>query len=218
MTGLQDWPHRWIPGAAATDDEGSTVPTLLLLHGTGGDETDLLSLGAMVAPGVSLLSPRGPVVENGSRRFFRRFAEGVFDEADIRARVPELAAFVQRAAEEYGFATSALYALGYSNGANMAASLLLLEPGLLRGAVLLRAVAPFSIETPPTLGGTDVLISAGQRDPFSPTERVQRLADLLGEAGAGVTLQWQRAGHELVPGDLEDSMGWLARHLQPGRS
>lgn len=205
---LRDWTHRWVPGAA-----GAASPTVLLLHGTGGDESDLIPLGAELAPGASLLSPRGQVSERGMPRFFRRHAEGVFDEADIRARVPVLAAFVRSAAATYGFALDSLFALGYSNGANMAASLLLLEPGLLRGAVLLRAVMPLEPATIPALGGTPVLISDGKTDPYAPAERGQRLADALTAAGADVTLRWQRAGHELVPGDLEDTRGWLGQQL-----
>ncbi len=205
---LRHWHHQWVPGAA-----GPASPTVLLLHGTGGDESDLIPLGAELAPGASLLSPRGQVRERGMARFFRRLAEGVFDEADIRARVPELAAFIRSAAGTYGFALDALFALGYSNGANMAASLLLLEPGLLRGAALLRAVMPLELATLPALAGTAVFISDGKSDPFSPAQRAQRLADALAGAGADVTLRWQRAGHELVPGDLEDTRSWLSQHL-----
>ena len=205
---LQHWHHQWIPGAA-----GSASPTVLLLHGTGGDESDLLPLGAELAPGASLLSPRGQVRERGMPRFFRRHAEGAFDEADIRARVPELAAFIRSAAASYGFGLDSLFALGYSNGANMAASLLLLEPGVLRGAALLRAVMPLEPAVLPALAGTSVFISDGKTDPFSPPERAQRLADALASAGADVTLRWQRAGHGLVPGDLEDTRGWLSEHL-----
>ncbi len=213
MTSVRDWPHEWAPGAS-----GATSPTLLLLHGTGGDESDLLPLGADLAPGAALLSPRGPVSERGMPRFFRRHAEGVFDEADIRARAPQLAAFVRSASAAYGFGLDSLFALGYSNGANMAASMMLLEPGLLRGGVLLRAVMPLEPDTPPNLEGTAVLISAGQADPFSPADRTQRLADALGAAGADVALHWQRAGHGLVPGDLEDARTWLSQRLVQTRA
>jgi phospholipase/carboxylesterase len=205
---IRDWPHQWVPGTS-----GASSPTLLLLHGTGGDESDLVPLGAELAPGASLLSPRGPVSERGMPRFFHRHAEGVFDEADIRARAPQLAAFVRSAAATYGFALESLFALGYSNGANMAASLMLLEPGLLRGGALLRAVMPIEPDAPPYLAGSAVLISAGKTDPFSPADRTQRLSDALAAAGADVTLRWQRAGHELVPGDLEDARAWLSQRL-----
>ncbi len=219
MTTLAEWPHRWVSGPErAKGGGGGGGATVLLLHGTGGDESDLLSLGATLAPGASLLSPRGRVLELGMPRFFRRHAEGVFDEADIRARVPELAEFIRTASHEYGFATSSLYALGYSNGANIAASIFLLEPGLLRGAVLLRAVLPLELAPPPPLDGTEVLISGGRQDPMSPAERTQRLADVMEAAGAGVTLRWQRAGHELVPGDLEDSTLWFAQRLNRARA
>lgn len=213
MTSLRDWPHEWAPGSS-----GASSPTLLLLHGTGGDESDLLPLGAELAPGASLLSPRGQVSERGMPRFFRRHAEGVFDESDIRARVPQLSAFVRASSTTYGFALDSVFALGYSNGANMAASLMLLEPGVLRGGVLLRAVMPLEPATPPHLDGTAVLISAGKADPYSPADRAQRLADALTTAGAEVALHWQRAGHELVPGDLEDARAWLSRHLVQARA
>lgn len=213
MSLLRDWPHEWVPGAS-----GASSPTVLLLHGTGDDESDLISLGTELAPGASLLSPRGQVSERGMPRFFRRLADGAFDEADIRARVPQLAAFVRSASATYRFALESLFALGYSNGANMAASLMLLEPGVLRGAVLMRAVMPVEPIQRPDLEGTAVLISAGRLDPSSPAMRTQRLADALSAAGAEVTLRWQSAGYELVPGDLEDARAWLSQRLTGPRA
>jgi predicted esterase len=196
--------HAWIPPTAA-------APTLLLLHGTGGDENDLLPLGRMLLPGAGLLSPRGNVLENGMPRFFRRLAEGVFDEADLRVRTAELAAFVGSAASAYGFDASSVVAVGFSNGANIAASLLLLSPGTLRGAVLFRAMIPLRPPAPPSLAGVQVLLSQGVRDPIVPRSEGEGLAELLRAGGADVTLEWQDAGHGLVDADIAAARAWLAR-------
>lgn len=209
---LAAFTHRWLPG-----DAGAASPTLLLLHGTGGDESDLLDLAAAVAPGASRLGVRGRVLEQGMPRFFRRLAEGVFDERDLVLRTRELAEFVREAARHYGFASDRLHALGFSNGANIAAALLLLEPGVLRGAVLLRAMMPIEPERAPVLAGTDALISAGRLDPITPAARVERLASYLGEHGADVTLRWQQAGHGLVRGDIDDASAWLRSRLALAR-
>jgi len=190
---------------------GTRPLTLLLLHGTGGNEHDLIPLGRILAPEASLLSPRGKVLENGMPRYFRRLAEGVFDLEDLRVRTHELAEFVAQARELYGFDPRRLVAVGFSNGANTAASLLLLEPGLLRAAVLFRAVMPIEPEPPPALDGVAVFVSAGRRDPFAPDERVERLATVLTEAGAEVTLRWDEGGHELAPDSVTAAKEWLAR-------
>lgn len=186
-------------------------PPLLLLHGTGGDEDDLLPLGEAAAPGSALLSPRGQVLENGMPRFFRRLAEGVFDEADLRHRTHELAAFIRGAREAYGL--EALVALGFSNGANIAAALLLRHPGLLRGAVLLRAMQPFREEEqvpPPGLAGTPVLLLSGTADPIVPAVNSEGLAARLRRAGAEVTYHPLPAGHGLSQMDLSLARSWLA--------
>jgi phospholipase/carboxylesterase len=186
------------------------APTLLLLHGTGGDENDLLPLGRMLDERAALLSPRGKVLENGMPRFFRRLSMGVFDEEDLVNRTHELASFVEEAASEYGLDPKRLFAVGFSNGANIAASLLLLHPGLLAGAVLLRAMTPFELETLPDLSGTPVYLAAGRSDQMIPPESTERLAELLREAGAKVTLDWQPGGHGIGRAEVEAARDWLA--------
>jgi predicted esterase len=200
--------HRWVPG------ESAEAPTLLLLHGTGGDENDLLSLGRMLLPGAALLSPRGNVLEHGAPRFFRRLAEGVFDEKDLRQRTGELGDFVNAAAERYGFARSRLFAVGYSNGANVAASLMLSRPDVLAGAVLFRAMVPFEPESPVALEGRPVLVSEGMHDQIIPVEGGERLAQLLREAGATVDLRWHPVGHQLTQGDVDAAREWLAERMR----
>lgn len=197
MTALDMHVHRW---EKATRPD---APTLLLLHGTGGDESDLLPLGRALLPGAALLSPRGNVLERGAPRFFRRLAEGVFDIPDMHRRTAELGDFVEAAATQYGFSTSSLYAVGYSNGANVAASLLLTRPAALAGGVLLRAMVPFEPESMPSLAGKRVLISAGRMDQMIPQAGTERLAAILREAGADVELEWQPASHGLTPGDVK---------------
>lgn len=194
--------HRFEPG---TDSR----LTLLLLHGTGGDENDLIPLAARLAPGAAVLSPRGKVLENGMPRFFRRLAEGVFDEQDLVLRTRELARFIGDAAARYGFDPARVVAAGYSNGANIAAGLLLLEPGTLAGAVLFRAMPPLTPPAPPDLEGIPVLIHAGRRDPYS--RRAEELASGLSGYGARAELRWMDAGHELVPEDLALAHDWLAQ-------
>lgn len=193
--------HLYLPG---TSDR-----TLLLLHGTGGTENDLLPLGRTLAPDAGLLSPRGRVLENGQPRFFRRLAEGVFDEEDLIHRTHELAAFLGEAAEEHHFDPRKLIAVGYSNGANIAGALLLLRPGALAGAVLLRPMVPLVPEAPPDLQGTPVLLAAGHQDPIVPSENVRRLAALLRHAGADVTLRFENAGHGLTSLTVETARHWL---------
>jgi phospholipase/carboxylesterase len=189
------------------------APTLLLLHGTGGDENDLLPLGRMLDERAALLSPRGKVLENGMPRFFRRLSMGVFDEEDLVNRTHELASFVEEAASEYGLDPKRLFAVGFSNGANIAASLLLLHPELLAGAVLLRAMTPFELETLPDLSGTPVYLAAGRSDQMIPPESTERLAELLREAGAEVTLDWQPGGHGIGRAEVEAARAWLGSSL-----
>ena len=184
---------------------------LLLLHGTGGDENDLLPLGREVAPGAPLLSPRGKVLENGMPRFFRRLAEGVFDEDDVRRRAHELADFVAGAREAYGFAAPT--ALGYSNGANIAAAVLLLRPEALAGAVLLRPMMPLRSVAPlPDLSGKPVLLVSGAADPIAPPRTVEPLSAVLTEAGAEVEHRLLPTGHALTKGDLEAAQRWYEAH------
>jgi predicted esterase len=197
--------HRFEPGTSDT--------TLLLLHGTGGNEHDLIGLARDLSPTAKLLSPRGKVLENGAPRFFRRLAMGVFDEADLKAQAADLARFVQEAAERYNFDAGRVYALGYSNGANIAAALLLLHPEVLAGGVLLRPVLPLEPPTLPDLSGKAVFLAAGRRDPWASGERVEALARWLEQAGANVELRWQDAGHELHPEELEAARARLARRV-----
>ncbi|QUS38592.1 alpha/beta hydrolase [Tardiphaga alba] len=193
--------HRFVPG----NRHGATP--LLLLHGTGGDENDLLPLGQTVAPGASLLSPRGQVLENGMPRFFRRLAEGVFDEQDVRNRANALADFVNDARKRYDL--PAPIALGYSNGANIAAAVLQLRPETFAGAILLRAMVPLSDAPAVKLTGKPVLIVSGQFDPIIPTDNAQRLAVSLAKAGADVQHRTLPVGHQLSQADLSVAGDWL---------
>jgi predicted esterase len=184
-------------------------PALLLLHGTGGDENDLLELGRRLAPGAALLSPRGKVLENGMTRFFRRISEGVFDLEDLEFRTAELADFVAAAARHYGLEPSRLTAVGYSNGANIAAAVLLLRPATLHSAVLFHAVVPLVPERLPDLRGRRVFLAAGKSDRLVPARESERLAGLLEEAGAAVTMFWQPGGHNLSQAEVEAAAQWI---------
>ncbi len=195
--------------------KGSRPDTLLLLHGTGGDEDDLLALGRDLDAEANLLSPRGNVLENGMPRFFRRLSPGVFDLEDLIARTHELARFVGNAAAAYGLDPARITAIGYSNGANIAASLLLLRPDVVASAALLHAMVPFEPEELPNLDGTAVLLTAGRRDPMVPVDDTKRLAQMLTDAGADLTLEWQPGGHELTQAEFEALSGWL-QHLLKG--
>ncbi|RPJ62686.1 MAG: alpha/beta hydrolase [Acidobacteria bacterium] len=206
--------HRYEPSARAG------APTLLLLHGTGGNEDDLLPLGRMIAPGAALLSPRGKVLENGAPRFFRRLAEGVFDLQDLAARTDELADFVDSAAVRYGFDPARVVGVGYSNGANIASSLLFRRPGALAAAVLFRPMVPFEPATAVDLRGVGVFMSSGRLDPIVPLEHPERLRQLLSDAGADVTLHWHPGGHELSDEDLVAAREWVegaSMSRPPGR-
>jgi phospholipase/carboxylesterase len=192
--------HRFVPALRAG------LRPLLMLHGTGGDESDLLDLGRAIAPGTALLSPRGQAVENGMPRFFRRLAEGVFDEADLVRRTGDLVRFVAEARGVYGLA--APVAVGFSNGANIAAATLLLYPKVLAGAVLLRPMAPFVTSPTPDLAGTPVLMLSGAADPIVPGDNAARLAATLERSGAAVDHQVVPAGHALTQMDLRLAEAW----------
>ena len=197
MSALDLHVHQWVPA------ESTQLPTLLLLHGTGGDENDLLPLGRTLLPGAAMLSPRGNVLEGGAPRFFRRLAEGVFDVDDLHRRTDELADFVEAASEAYGIDPRSLYAVGYSNGANIAGSMLLSRPAVLAGGVLFRAMVPFEPVAVPSLSGKRVLISAGKMDQMISPAGTERLTAILRGAGADVDLEWQPTGHGLTAGDLK---------------
>ncbi len=205
MTG--EFIYRFLPGRP-----GQPV-TLLLLHGTGGSEDDLIPVGRELSPEAALLSPRGKVLERGMPRFFRRLAQGVFDHEDLVARAHELADFIQAASERDGFDLRSVFGVGFSNGANIAASLLLLHPRLLRGAILFRPMVPFVPPDSPDLSGVPVFIGAGQADPLVAPAETERLATLLRSAGAAVTLNWAPAGHHLTAGELAAAKTWVARCL-----
>ena len=194
--------HRFIPGAP-------DKPVLLLLHGTGGDENDLLPLGEALLPGAARLSPRGKVLENGMPRFFRRLAEGVFDIEDLRKRTHELADFVEAAGEAYDLGERRPVAVGLSNGANIAAAMLLLRPGVLDGALLIRPMVPLVPDALPDLRGVPVQINAGQLDPLVPAPQSEALASLLRDAGAAVDLRWISGGHALTREDLDAGKAWF---------
>jgi len=194
--------HRYEPAA------DTSRPPLLLLHGTGGDENDLLALGRMVSPGSTLLSPRGKILENGMPRFFRRLAEGVFDEEDVRFRANELADFVAEARRAYGL--EAPVALGFSNGANIAAAMLMLGPEALAGAALLRAMVPLGDTPKADLAGKRVLMISGQMDPIIPADNSSRLATSLASMGADVQHEVLPTGHGLSQTDLQLLVKWFA--------
>ncbi len=196
--------HRWVPSHDIPDRT-----TLLLLHGTGGDETDLLSLGRMLHERAALLSPRGKVTENGMARFFRRIAEGVFDVPDLKARAQELGDFVTAAAERYGFDPAHVVAVGFSNGANIAAGLMLLRPDLFRAAVLLSPMVPFVPDPLPALPGTPVFIGAGRLDPVATPDGTRELGALLERAGAEVTFHWHAGAHMVTPEEMAAAREWL---------
>jgi phospholipase/carboxylesterase len=199
--------HEYLPAPS-----GGDAVTLLLLHGTGSDERGLLHLGPELDEGAGMLSPRGKVDESGRLRFYRRFAPGVPDVDDLHARTYELADWLRAAAERHRFNRSRVVAVGYSNGANVASSLMLLEPGLLAGAVLLRPGFLFEPDRRPRLQGTRVLIAAGRADESVPEGQPARLCTLLLQCGADVTLHWDNAGHALDRREIATAREWLRRH------
>ena len=196
-----DFIHEFVPGASDR--------TLLLLHGTGGNERDLIPLGHELDPNAALLSPRGKILENGMPRFFRRLAEGVFDLEDLKKRTNELADFIAAAAQHYELTADKIVPVGYSNGANIAASLLLLRPEILRTAVLFRAMVPLVPEKVPDLSSVRVWIGAGDQDPIIPTSETRRLIELLRSAGAKVTIRFANATHGLTDADVKTARHWL---------
>jgi len=198
-----DFIHEFVPGKSKR--------TLLLLHGTGGNERDLIPLGHELDPDASLLSPRGKSLENGMPRFFRRLAEGVFDLEDLQKRTHELADFVVGASQHYKFAIKQTIAVGYSNGANIAASMLLLRPKILSAAVLFRAMVPLIPETKPDLRPVRVWIGAGSHDPIIPASSTKDLVELLRVAGADVTIRFFQSGHELTSDDVDLAREWLTK-------
>jgi predicted esterase len=196
--------HRFVPPT-----ESGPKITLLLLHGTGGDEDDLIPLGQQLLPGAALLSPRGRVLEHGMPRFFRRLAEGVFDLEDLKLQTDALAKFVADASHKYGIDHRQTIAVGYSNGANIAASLLLTHPHLLSGAVLFRPMVPFRPNPVPNLKDAPVLLAAARRDQIVAPQQTSELSQILTSAGARVTTHWHPGGHELGADDVAAAKDWL---------
>ncbi|GLX69977.1 alpha/beta hydrolase [Paenibacillus glycanilyticus] len=190
------------------------APVLVLFHGTGGTEHDLLPLAAAFSPESSVLSIRGNVSENGMARYFRRLAEGVFDLEDLVFRTQELQAFLDQAAEEYGFDRNNLVAVGYSNGANIAGSLLFHYKDSLRGAILHHPMVPIRGLTLPELSGVPVFIGAGENDPICSPEETHELEGLLTGAGADVAVHWERYGHQLSRTEVAAAAAWFQEHFQ----
>lgn len=198
--------HRFVPGKDS--------PTLLLLHGTGGNEDDLLPLGREISPGSALLSPRGKVLEGGAMpRFFRRLAEGVFDLEDLKFRTEELSDFVGWASKEYGFDSDTVVAVGYSNGANIAASMLLLRPRVLSGAILFRAMVPLVPDKLPNLSGKQIFLSEGMFDPIVEKSQATGLEGLLRRCGANVKMNWEEAEHSLLREEISKAKRFLEENI-----
>jgi phospholipase/carboxylesterase len=200
--------HRFVPA------KSPELPSLLLLHGTGGDENDLIPLGERLVPGAALLSPRGKVLEGSMPRFFRRNADGNWDVTDFRQCTVELADFVRRARAAYGLGKP--LAIGFSNGANIAWSLLLCDPSLLAGAILIRPMMPFDPRPLPDLTGMPVLVLAGAEDTLIPHDQPGLLAAYLGEAGADATYEVLPAGHGLTAQDMTLAESWLTSRFPGG--
>lgn len=187
----------------------NAAPTLLLLHGTGGTEHDLLPLAEIISPSSNVLSVRGNVLEHGMPRFFRRLAEGVFDEEDLVFRTKELHGFLAEAAEKYDFDRSNVVAIGYSNGANIAGSLLFHYENALKGAILHHPMVPRRGIPLPLLTGTPIFISAGTNDPICAPQETTDLEKLLSEAGASVQVHWENFGHQLTRSEVEAAKRWF---------
>jgi phospholipase/carboxylesterase len=214
--------HRFIPSKKIKGNEEKTrtrklvtkeeekITTFLLLHGTGGNEEDLIPLAYELDKGAAILSPRGKVLENGiTPRFFRRLAEGIFDIEDLKFRTNELADFITHASKAYEFDLQHVIAVGYSNGANIAASILLLRPELLSSAILFRAMVPLVPEALPDLSNTNIFMSSGVYDPIVSKQEAQKLFGLFKSAGGKVLLSWQASGHNLTVDEIQKAKDWL---------
>ena len=202
--------HRFIP---ANSKEKQSDLTLLLLHGTGGNEEDLIPLGKELSSNASILSVRGKVLENGMPRFFRRLKEGIFDMEDLKLRTNELAEFILNSSSVYELELERIIAVGFSNGANIGASLLLRRPEVLSGAILFRAMVPFIPKVLPDLSNKHVLLSEGLHDPIVSREEAQNLLKLFTKTHSDAALEWQNSGHNLVQEDIVASRRWLERNF-----
>lgn len=204
--------HKFIPSNVKVERKsgGKDESTFLLLHGTGGNEEDLIPVAREISTGAAILSPRGKILEDGiAARFFRRLAEGVFDLEDLKFRTNELANFVNNASKIYGFDLRHVIALGYSNGANIASSILLLRPEALSAAILFRAMVPFVPNSLPDLSNKYIFMSSGLYDPLIPKQDAEKLFSLFKSAGAKVSISWQNSGHELVMEDVKKAKEWF---------
>ncbi|KAB8138902.1 alpha/beta hydrolase [Gracilibacillus oryzae] len=188
-------------------------PTLLLLHGTGGTEQDLLGLAGLIDSNANILSVRGNVSENGMPRFFKRLAEGVFDEEDLILRTKELYEFLDETAEEYGFDRNYVIAVGYSNGANIAGSLLFHYQDTLNAAILHHPMVPRRGIDLPDLAGVKVFITAGINDPLCTEEESRDLEQILSENGAAVQTHWENNGHQLTRTEVEAASEWYKQNI-----
>lgn len=202
--------HRFIP---ANSKEKQSDLTLLLLHGTGGNEEDLIPLGKELSSNASILSVRGKVLENGMPRFFRRLKEGIFDMEDLNLRTNELAEFILNSSSVYELDLERIIAVGFSNGANIGASLLLRRPEVLSGAILFRAMVPFIPKVLPDLSNKHVLLSEGLHDPIVSREEAQNLLKLFTKTHSDAAFEWQDSGHNLVQEDIVASRRWLERNF-----
>lgn len=209
--------HRFIPAAGPMKSNKNKSQILLLLHGTGGNEDDLIPVGKMLSPDSALLSPRGKVLENGMPRFFRRLAEGVFDIEDLKYRTHELADFVDNASRFYRFDLKRTIVVGFSNGANIGASILLLRPEVLSGAILFRAMVPIEPESLPDLSNKRILLSEGLYDPIVSKQEAERLFSILEKSGASITLRWQNSSHNLTEEDVLIAKEWLTLSFPSSR-
>lgn len=201
-----DFIHRFVP---TNSNVKEAKLTLLLLHGTGGNEDDLIPLGKELAPNASILSVRGKVLENGMPRFFRRLEEGVFDMEDLKIRTDELAEFIVKSSSAYMFDAESVIAVGYSNGANIAASLLLRRPEVLAGAILFRAMVPFVPTVMPDLSKKSIILLEGLYDPIVTKAEAESLLELFTKTQSSVTLKWQNSGHNLTQEDIVAAKKWL---------
>lgn len=205
--------HRFIPSNRKEAKAKTPLATLLLLHGTGGNEEDMIPLGHEIAPEAAILSPRGKVLEAGMPRFFRRLAEGVFDIEDLKFRTNELADFIENASKLYSFDLEYMIAVGYSNGANIASSLLLLHSEILSTAILFRPMVPFIPDTLPNLISKNIFICAGEWDPIVPRQNTENLFDIFKKTHANVSIYWQKSGHELGQEEILSAKEWLSHHI-----
>jgi len=200
---LAGWRHEFVPGDAA-------LPSLLMLHGTGGDEREMVALGRSLAPGAAILAPRGRVSEGGMARFFSRAPDDPFRFPDIEERIDELAALVRAALIEFELGGRPVYAVGYSNGANAATALMIRHPGLIDGAVLMRGLLPMPASRDLDLSGARALVAGGTADAMIPEEMARDLVATLRARGADVTEHWSARGHGLGQDDLDAASAWLA--------